>query len=739
MSIPSYFSPAAKILLQSGYVNPQQMQQAIARFRESGDIAQVGSSLIEILESITDRQLPPDLQKNLLLHFSSSSSAEKLVRSGYIDVYQMQQALLETRKTGRPLTEVIEQMTGRPLPPDLERQFKQQQLFELKILYGVDTLDPEVSDISSNQVGQLIDELIPIDICRRCQLIPVSKSNIEPPSVLVAMVDPDNLGAQDDLNRILRPKGIGLQRMVITPEDYQRLINEYLDEQLKRQKQQEAAASVDVTADFENLDNIDLQEAEDEVEADLGESLKGAEGAPVISLVNKVLAKALQEGVSDIHVEPQEEYLRIRFRKDGVLRPAFDKPFPKKISPAVAARFKIMSELDIAERRLPQNGKLRRMYQGRKVDFQVSTLPSRYGEKVVLRILDNESTQLGLDALITDQETLEIVREMASRPFGLILVTGPTGSGKSTSLYSILAERNDPGVNISTAEDPIEYSLPGITQVQVLREKGMDFASILRSFLHQDPDVILVGETRDLETAKTVMEAAVSGHLILTTLPTNDAAGAIPRLDRMGVEPFLVADALIGIINQRLVRRVCPDCCVPYNPNAAKLARFGLSASNEEEITFYQANSLTPDEIAEARAQGTLCRRCNGVGYKGRVAVYEVMQISERLQNLISERASVETIREVALEEGMKSLLTYSLELVRDGYTTLEEVERVTFSDTALEAELKAKRQSSHSVQEQEPPKDSKHRLEELERQIAALTQQLQQLKAELWGGTSRP
>jgi len=731
MSTQNYFSPVVKILLESGYVNRQQMQQAIARFRESGDITQVGSSLIEIVESITEIQLPPDVQKHLLLQFSTSSSVEKLVRSGYIDVYQMQQALVETRKTGRSLIEIIEQMTGRRLPSDLQRQFKQQLLFELKIVYGVDALDPEISNIASKQINQLIDELIPIEICRRCRLIPISKSDTELTSVLVAMVNPDNLEAQDDLNRILKPKGIGLQRVVITPKDYQYLINEYLDEQLQH-KYYSAKSSVDVSADLENLENIDLQDAEDEVEVDLGESLKGAEGASVISLVNKILAKALQEGVSDIHIEPQEEYLRIRFRKDGVLHTAFDKPFPKNISPAVAARFKIMSDLDIAERRLPQDGKIRRMYQGRKVDFRISTLPSRYGEKVVLRILDNESTQLGLDMLITDQGTLELVRSMAKRPLGVILVTGPTDSGKSTTLYSILAQRNDLGLNISTVEDPIEYSLPGITQVQALREKGMDFPAILRSLLHQDSDIILVGETQNRETAKTVMEAAVSRHLILTTLTTNDTVGAISRLDRMGVEPFLVADALIGIINQRLVRRVCPDCCIPYTPNRFELAKFGLTASQERETTFYQANSLTPDEIVAARAQGTLCGRCNGTGYQGRVGVYEVMPISEQLKNLISDRASAEKIREVALQEGMKSLLTYSLELVREGYTTLAEVERVTFSDSALEAQVQAKRQSSQSAQEKSASTNSSHRLEELERQVTALTQQLQRLKMEL-------
>jgi type IV pilus assembly protein PilB len=322
-------------------------------------------------------------------------------------------------------------------------------------------------------------------------------------------------------------------------------------------------------------------------------------------------------------------------------------------------------------------------------------LPSRYGEKIVLRILDNEATQLGLDKLITDQDTLEIVREMASRPFGLILVTGPTGSGKSTTLYSILAERNDPGVNISTAEDPIEYSLPGITQVQVLREKGMDFASILRSFLRQDPDVILVGETRDVETAKTAIEAALTGHLVLTTLHTNDAAGAIARLDEMGVEPFMVSGALLGVLAQRLMRRVCSGCRVDYLPSSAELARFGLSASSEGEITLYKANTLRSEEIQEARDRGALCQTCNGVGYKGRVGVYEVMRISERVQTLINEGAPTERIKEAAVEEGMTTLLAYSLNLVRDGYTTLEEVERVTFTDSGLEAELKAKRKSS--------------------------------------------
>lgn len=634
-------------------------------------------------------------RRALVLQRSFSPFGNKLIQAGYVDGEQMQQALAESRRSGRALTDVLESVTGQQLSPELLRQYKKQQLFELKILYGVESLDPELDSIANHQVAQLIDTLIPVDTCRRHRLVPLSKDEGEQPSVLVAMVDPENLEAQDDLNRILRQQGCKLRRMVITVEDYQRLISGYLDEQVAKEKQRDMDAAVNVDSDLEDLDldGAALEEALDE-EADLGAALQDAGAAPVIALVNKVLVKALQEGTSDIHIEPQEEFLRIRFRRDGVLREAFPK-LPKKIIPAVTARFKIISELDIAERRMPQDGRIRRVFQGRKVDFRVSTLPSRYGEKVVLRILDNAATQLGVDKLITDQETLNIVKDMASRPYGLILVTGPTGSGKTTTLYSLLSERNDPGINISTAEDPIEYALPGITQVQVIREKGMDFASILRAFLRQDPDVILVGETRDPETAKTAIEAALTGHLVLTTLHTNDAAGAISRLDEMGMEAFQISSSLIGVLAQRLVRKVCNDCRIAYTPSSEELARFGLTASSDSDLTLYRANTLAVDQIEPARSNGTLCATCQGNGYKGRVGVYEVMRLTENLQHLISEGAPTDQIKEAAVQEGMQTLLAYSLNLVRQGYTTLDEVQRVTFTDTGLEAELKARRRSS--------------------------------------------
>jgi type IV pilus assembly protein PilB len=629
----------------------------------------------------------------IALRSNLSPFGNQLVQKGFIDGDQMQKALAESRKTGRSLIDVIESATGQQLPPDLLRQYKKHHLFELKVLYGVESVDPEIETdrIDSHQMGELINSLIPLDICRRYRLIPLRKEEGEPPVLVVAMVDPENLEAQDDLNRILRPKGINIQRQVFTQADYQQLIDQFLDEQVKKETAKKQEVNVDVTLELDNFD-FNLEETDDEIADDLG-AANEAHAAPIITLVNKILAKALQDGISDIHVEPQEESLKIRYRKDGVLHQPFEM-MPKKIIPAVVARFKIMADLDIAEKRLPQDGKIRRMFQGRKVDFRVNTLPSRYGEKVVLRILDNSATQLGLDKLISHEPTLELVRDMAKRPFGLILVTGPTGSGKSTTLYSVLAERNSPDINISTAEDPIEYSLDGITQVQVIREKGMNFASILRAFLRQDPDVILVGETRDSETAKTAIEAALTGHLVLTTLHTNDAAGAIARLDEMGVEPFMISGALVGVLAQRLMRRVCSECRIAYHPTREELSRFGLSAAAEEEVVLYKAHKLDAEQIAQAKAKGTLCPKCGGVGYKGRVGVYEVMKNSEKLESLINQGANTDRIKEVAVEEGMITILAYSLNLVKEGHTTLEEVERVTFTDSGVEAERKAKQKS---------------------------------------------
>ena len=408
-----------------------------------------------------------------------------------------------------------------------------------------------------------------------------------------------------------------------------------------------------------------------------------ANASPVVSLVDRILIEAIDCGASDIHVEPQEQSLEVRYRLDGVLQRHFE-DLPKTLIPAITSRFKIMADLDIAERRLPQDGRIRRLYKGKKRDFRVSTLPSRHGEKVVMRLLDSSATQLDLETLITNPVTRSLVREIGSRPFGMILVTGPTGSGKSTTLYSVLAERNDPGLNISTVEDPIEYTLPGITQTQVNREKGLDFSTALRAFMRQDPDVLLVGETRDRETAKTAIEAALTGHLVLTTLHCNDAPSAIARLDEMGVEPFMVSASLLGIVSQRLLRRVCSTCRQSYRPTPEELSRFGLLASTETNVTFFKA-TITPSGTPDT------CPHCQGSGYKGRIGVYEVLSMNEALAAATAKRASTDQLRRLALESGMKSLLGYGLDLVREGHTTLDEVERMLLTESGLETERRAR------------------------------------------------
>ena len=431
---------------------------------------------------------------------------------------------------------------------------------------------------------------------------------------------------------------------------------------------------------LESDEDDDAQLARDTT--DLETSLKDAEASPVVTLVDRILLQAMAVKASDIHVEPQQKGLRLRFRQDGVLQ-QYVEPLPSRLIPAVTSRFKILADLDIAERRQAQDGRIRRKYRDKVIDFRVNTLPSRFGEKVCLRLLDSGATQLGLDKLISDPDALALVRDLGSKPFGMILVTGPTGSGKSTTLYSLLAERNDPGINISTVEDPIEYTLPGITQCQVNREKGFDFATALRAFMRQDPDVLLVGETRDLETAKTAIEAALTGHLVLSTLHANDAPSTIARLDEMGVEPFMVSASLIGIVSQRLLRRVCPHCREPYQPGEQELGRFGLMASRETQVTFFKAHHHGPGE--------QVCSHCKGSGYKGRVGVYEVLRIQDDMATAISRGASTDVIRQLALESGMVTLLGYSLELVRKGETTLEEVGRMVLTDSGLESERRAR------------------------------------------------
>ena len=390
---------------------------------------------------------------------------------------------------------------------------------------------------------------------------------------------------------------------------------------------------------------------------------------PVISGVASILSKCFTLKGSDIHAEPLEDRLRIRYRIDGVLKEAF--AFPKSHVNPIISRIKIMSKLDISEKRLPQDGRIRCLLRGRRSDFRVSTLPGRWGEKVVLRALESDSSVLNLEKLISENDELKLINNMSKSPYGIVIVVGPTGSGKSTTLYSMLSELNKPGVNISTVEDPVEYTLDGIHQVQVIREKGLDFSRALRSLMRQDPDIILVGETRDKETAQAAMEAALTGHMVFTTLHANDTATAITRLAEMEIPPYLIGASIIGVVAQRLVRKVCKSCSdlKKINPKENQLA-FSCGVRKARFLNKSDRN----------------CDICNGTGYKGRVGIYEVMKVNETIRELIMKQANADQIRERAFDKTGRSLLMYGMNLVNKELTTIEEVERVCLlSDSQIE------------------------------------------------------
>ena len=387
---------------------------------------------------------------------------------------------------------------------------------------------------------------------------------------------------------------------------------------------------------------------------------------PVIKAAGSILSTCSRLKASDIHAEPLEDRMRIRYRIDGVLKEVYS--LPKAKSKAITSRIKVMSKLDIAEKRLPQDGRIRCRINDVISDFRVSTLPGKWGEKIVLRALQSDSSMLDLDKLISSKSELSMVRDMGSSPYGIFIVVGPTGSGKSTTLYSILNERNTPDVNISTVEDPVEYTLDGIHQVQVIREKGLDFSRALRSLMRQDPDIILVGETRDKETAQTAMEAALTGHMVFTTLHANDTATAITRLGEMGIPPYLVGSSVIGVMAQRLIRKICPKCSTTRQVDKEK----DHLAFEHNIRTLKEANVVDLSNNSE-----NLCPVCNGTGYKGRLGLYEVMKVNDPIRELIMKSSTADVIRSCASENGVKSLLSYGLDLVKDGLTTIEEVERV--------------------------------------------------------------
>ncbi|MFL0725328.1 MAG: GspE/PulE family protein [Prochlorococcus sp.] len=573
---------------------------------------------------------------------------------------------------------------GRPIP---KATTSSQQRLELELLLQVSLVSPEELANGLNLIAS--HNNLDAATWQQFQALPI---NINDQHLEVAIAHQLDELSKNELISALQSRGFTTEFRIALASDLTDLLNptsskqpiesEFKPTQAKPLTESKTSLLAGFSAEGVLEENPEEQTGLTNAIEDLESSLLDSESSPVISLVDRILVQALQVGASDVHVEPQENGLQIRFRQDGVLQ-SYIEPLPSRLVPAVTSRFKIMADLDIAERRMAQDGRIRRTYRNRLIDLRVNSLPSRYGEKICLRLLDSSSPQLGLDKLISNANALDLIRNLGSKPFGMILVTGPTGSGKSTTLYSLLAERNEPGINISTVEDPIEYTLPGITQCQVNREKGFDFSTALRAFMRQDPDVLLVGETRDLETAKTAIEAALTGHLVLTTLHCNDASSAIARLNEMGVEPFMVSASLIGIVSQRLLRKLCSTCRKSYHPTEKELGRFGLMAHAETGVTFFKAH--------HHHEENQPCPNCQGSGYKGRIGVYEVLRMNEELATAVAKGATTDLVRRMALEAGMKTLLGYSLDLVREGHTTLEEVGRMILTDSGVESERRAR------------------------------------------------
>lgn len=499
---------------------------------------------------------------------------------------------------------------------------------------------------------------VPMGSLIRHQLLPLAQ---EGHWLWVGMVDPRNLAGLDEI-RLLFP-GCELFPVAVSEGDFRYFMAEQyprLVDQARPIGSGEPSAKNEVISDILTTDLmrefvVTHTEVQPESVPTITDLTHSAEDPPIIRLANNILGLAILEEASDIHLEPQEDDLLVRLRVDGVLREA--KHLPKRLQLPLISRFKIISNLNIAEHRLPQDGRISVKQGERVIDFRVSTIPTKFGEKVVMRLLDKANTVLGLDKLVTHPGVLAKIREMIGQPYGIIFVTGPTGSGKTTTLYAALSELNEPGVNISTVEDPIEYQLPRVNQVQVHKEIGLDFARVLRAFLRQDPDVILVGETRDQETAKTAVEAALTGHLVFTTLHTNNAAASFMRLAEMGVERFLIASATIGIVAQRLARRLCGACREGYVPDGPTLDYLGWPKGKEAQ--FY-------------RAVG--CSGCKGSGYRGRVGIYEVLRMNAPLRSLVAQGHELSEIQRAAVEMGMMDLKAYSLYLLERGDTTVEEI-----------------------------------------------------------------
>ena len=596
----------------------------------------------------------------------SAKLGEILVRENLISAQHLREALDYQREHGGRLGYNLVKLglvTDDMITAVLSRQ------------YGIPSVNLDLFKIEDPVL-----RLIPQEVAQKYSVIPLSRVGA---TLTLAMVDPTNVFAMDDIKFMT---GLNVEPVVVAEVSIQQAIAKYYgtsrEIELSTVTVDDAVfEAVDVKtgnngithADLVSLDTIDfevgrtedVEVVEDNEEIDLSTLSRLSEDAPVVRLVNVLLVDALRRGASDIHVEPYEKELRIRFRIDGVLYDVMRPPL--KLRDALISRVKIMSKLDISEKRLPQDGRIKIKVKvdarSRELDFRVSTLPTLFGEKVVLRLLDKENLMLDMQKLGFEPESLTKFRRNISKPYGMVLVTGPTGSGKTNTLYSALQSLNTVQTNIMTAEDPVEFNLMGINQVQMKEQIGLNFAAALRAFLRQDPNIVLVGEIRDFETAEIAIKAALTGHLVLSTLHTNDAPSTISRLMNMGIEPFLVATSVNLIQAQRLIRRICKDCKREESVPQEALIEVGFSADEASKLKTFK---------------GKGCSTCNNTGYKGRIGLYEVMEVTDEIRELILIGASALELRKKAIDDGMITLRESGLHKIRNGLTTLEEVVRET-------------------------------------------------------------
>jgi len=569
----------------------------------------------------------------------SSRLGEILVKESLITNDQLKQALDYQKKNGGRLGTCLVKM-GLIADDEITAVLSRQ--------YGVPSIN-----LKFYEVDPTVIKLIPQETALRYQIVPLSRVGS---TLTIAMTDPTNVFAMDDIKFMT---GFNVEPVVASETAVDDAIHKFYGAVESEQELDK------VMKDLTGADDEAVELAAEESEMDLAALEKAADEAPIIKLCNLILTDAVKRGASDIHVEPYEKAYRVRFRTDGVLQNVMEPPL--KLKDAITSRIKIMSKLDIAEKRLPQDGRIMIKYlkDGKKkeLDFRVSTVPTLFGEKIVLRLLDKENLRLDMTKLGFETESLQRFERAILKPYGMVLVTGPTGSGKTNTLYSSVARLNTPETNIMTAEDPVEFQLPGVNQVQMKEQIGLNFASALRAFLRQDPNIILVGEIRDFETAEIGVKAALTGHLVLSTLHTNDAPSTISRLMNMGIEPFLVATSVNLICAQRLVRRICAQCKEPLQLQPQALTEAGYTTEESTKTVVYH---------------GKGCATCNNSGYKGRVGLYEVMEITDDLRELILVGASALELKKKALEQGMITLRRSGLIKIAAGLTTMDEVLRET-------------------------------------------------------------